>query len=145
MSAGIKTYNNAIGVDNDGSEVKTVLESAKERGKATGLVATSEITHATPASFGAHDESRKNMNAIANDYYDDLLNGEHKVDVLLGGGTDLFVRNDRNLVEEFQKDGFSYVTNKDELLNDENEQVLGLFAKRRMRKMIDPTEDIPSL
>ncbi|MBU0904747.1 MAG: alkaline phosphatase [Firmicutes bacterium] len=145
MSAGIKTYNNAIGVDNDGSEVKTVLESAKERGKATGLVATSEITHATPASFGAHDESRKNMNAIANDYYDDLVNGEHKVDVLLGGGTDLFVRNDRDLVADFQQDGFSYVTNKEELLNDENDQVLGLFAKRGMPKMIDRTEDIPSL
>lgn len=84
MAAGIKTYNAAISVDNDGSEVKTVLEAAKAAGKATGLVATSEITHATPASFGAHDENRQNMNAIANDYYDELINSEHKVDVLLG-------------------------------------------------------------
>jgi alkaline phosphatase len=145
MSAGVKTYNNAIAVDNDGSEVETVLEVAKEKGKSTGLVATSEITHATPASFGAHDESRKNMNAIANDYYDDLINGEHKVDVLLGGGSDLFLRQDRNLVEEFEKDGFSYVSNREELLNDNNEQVLGLFAKRGMPKMIDRTEDVPSL
>ena len=112
MSAGIKTYNNAIAVDNDKSEVKTVLEAAKEKGKSTGLVATSEITHATPASFGSHDISRKNMNAIADDYYDDLINGKHKVDVLLGGGTDLFVRQDRNLVDEFKKDGYSYVTNR---------------------------------
>jgi alkaline phosphatase len=145
MSAGVKTYNNAIAVDNDGSEVKTVLEVAKEKGKSTGLVATSEITHATPASFGAHDESRKNMNSIANDYYDDLINGEHKVDVLLGGGSDLFLRQDRNLVEEFEQDGFSYVTNREELLSDNNGQVLGLFAKRGMPKMIDRTEDIPSL
>lgn len=29
MAAGIKTYNAAIAVDNDGSEVKTVLEAAK--------------------------------------------------------------------------------------------------------------------
>ena len=36
MSAGIKTYNNAIAVDNDKSEVKTVLEAAKEKGKSTG-------------------------------------------------------------------------------------------------------------
>ncbi|WP_299093432.1 alkaline phosphatase [uncultured Metabacillus sp.] len=145
MSAGIKTYNNAIAVDNDGSEVKTVLEAAKEQGKATGLVATSEITHATPASFGSHDHSRQNMNAIAEDYFDELINGEHKVDVLLGGGTDLFIRDDRNLVEEFKKDGFSYVTNKNELLKDDNEQVLGLFAERGMPKMIDRTKDIPSL
>ncbi|KIY22662.1 alkaline phosphatase [Mesobacillus subterraneus] len=145
MSAGIKTYNNAIAVDNDGTEVKTVLEAAKENGKATGLVATSEITHATPASFGAHDESRKNMNAIADDYYDELVNGDHKIDVMLGGGLSNFVRNDRNLVEEFQKDGFSYVDNKEDMLKDTNDQVLGLFAKGGMDKMIDRKEETPSL
>ncbi len=145
MAAGIKTYNNAIAVDNDKSEVKTVLEAAKEKGKATGLVATSEITHATPASFGSHDISRKNMNAIADDYYEELINGKHKVDVLLGGGTDLFVRSDRNLVDEFKKDGYSYVTNRDELLKNKDQQVLGLFAPAGLPKMIDRPEETPSL
>jgi len=145
MSAGVKTYNNAIAVDNDESEVKTVLEAAKEKGKATGLVATSEITHATPASFGAHDIARKNMNAIADDYYDELINGEHKVDVLLGGGTNLFDRTDRNLTEEFQEDGYSYVTNKQELLDNDDQQVLGLFAPAGMPKMLDREDSVPSL
>lgn len=145
MSAGIKTYNNAIAVDNDGSEVKTVLEAAKERGKATGLVATSEITHATPASFGSHDESRKNMNAIADDYFDDLINGKQKVDVLLGGGTSLFDRADRDLTAEFQEAGYSYVTNKEDLLNDTNDRILGLFAEGGLPKMIDRSEETPSL
>ncbi|WP_226085152.1 alkaline phosphatase [Mesobacillus sp. S13] len=145
MSAGIKTYNNAIAVDNDGSEVKTVLEAAKENGKATGLVATSEITHATPASFGAHDETRKNMNGIADDYFDELVNGEHKIDVMLGGGLSNFERADRNLAKDFQKDGYSYVTNKQELLNNTNEKVLGLFAPGGMDKMIDRSEETPSL
>jgi alkaline phosphatase len=145
MSAGIKTYNNAIAVDNDGTEVQTVLEAAKENGKATGLVATSEVTHATPASFGAHDESRKNMNAIADDYYDELVNGKHKIDVMLGGGLSNFVRKDRNLAEEFQKDGYSYVTNKQDLLNNKNEKVLGLFAPGGMDKMIDRNQETPSL
>lgn len=144
MSAGIKTYNNAIAVDNDGS-VKTVLEAAKEQGKATGLVATSEITHATPASFGSHDESRKNMNSIADDYYDEMVNGQHKVDVMLGGGVSNFVRNDRNLTEEFKKAGYSYVTNKEELLKDTNKQVLGLFAQGGLPKMIDRPAETPSL
>ncbi len=85
------------------------------------------------------------MNAIAEDYYDDLINGEHKIDVLLGGGSDLFVRDDRNIVEEFKEDGFSYVTNKQELLKDNNEQVLGLFAERGLPKMLDRAEDVPSL
>ncbi|MDW2876153.1 MULTISPECIES: alkaline phosphatase [Bacillaceae] len=145
MSAGVKTYNAAIAVDNDKKEVKTVLEAAKERGKATGLVATSEITHATPASFGAHDETRKNMNGIADDYYDELINGKHKVDVLLGGGLSNFVREDRNLTEEFQKDGYSYVTDKKQLLADKNDQILGLFAPGGLPKMIDRPAETPSL
>ncbi|MBK3496359.1 alkaline phosphatase [Viridibacillus sp. YIM B01967] len=145
MSAGVKTYNNAIAVDNDESEVTTVLETAKKVGKSTGLVATSEITHATPAAFGAHDPSRKNMNGIADDYYDELINGKHKVDVLLGGGTSLFIRKDRDLVKEFKKDGFSYVTTKKELQKNKNKQVLGLFATGGLDKMIDRSAETPSL
>ncbi|MGE1163728.1 alkaline phosphatase [Peribacillus simplex] len=145
MSSGVKTYNAAIAVDNDKSEVKTVLEAAKEKGKATGLVATSEITHATPASFGAHDENRKNMNSIADDYYNDLIKGKHKIDVLLGGGKSNFVRPDVNLAKAFEKDGYSYVTDKNQMLKDKNEQVLGLFASEGLPKMIDRPSETPSL
>ena len=145
MSAGVKTYNNAIAVDVSKHEVKTVLEQAKEIGKSTGLVATSEITHATPASFGAHDESRKNMNQIADDYFDDLVKGEHKIDVLLGGGLSNFLRKDRDLTKEFQKAGFSYVQTKQQLLSDQNEQVLGLFADGGLPKMLDRNKETPSL
>ena len=145
MSSGVKTYNAAIAVDNDKTNVKTVLEQAKERGKSTGLVATSEITHATPAAFGAHDVSRKNMDAIANDYFDEKINGKHKVDVLLGGGVNNFVRKDRNLTEEFKKDGYSYVTDRQQLLNDKSDQILGLFAPGGFDKMIDRNDKAPSL
>ncbi|QFT87255.1 Alkaline phosphatase 3 precursor [Bacillus sp. THAF10] len=145
MSAGIKTYNGAIAVDMEKKDVKTVLEQAKENGKSTGLVATSQINHATPAAFGAHDESRNNYNQIADDYYDDLINGKHKVDVLLGGGTSYFVREDRDLTKEFKQDDYSYVTSREDMLNDDNEQVLGLFAPKGLDKMIDRTEDQPSL
>nr|WP_307254249.1 alkaline phosphatase [Croceifilum oryzae] len=145
MSAGVKTYNNAIAVDNDQSEVKTVLEEAKEKGKSTGLVATSEITHATPAAFGAHDISRKNMDAIADDYYNELIQGKHKVDVLLGGGLNNFVRKDQNLVEKFKKDGYSYVTNREDLTRNQSKQVLGLFAPGGLDKKIDRNTNTPSL
>ncbi|AMW99012.1 alkaline phosphatase [Rummeliibacillus stabekisii] len=145
MSAGVKTYNNAIAVDNNKKDVKTVLESAKEMGKATGLVATSEITHATPAAFGAHDESRKNMNGIADDYFDELVKGKHKIDVLLGGGKSNFVREDRDLTKEFKKDGYNYVTSKAELQKNKNKQLLGLFADGGMDKMIDRNAETPSL
>lgn len=151
MASGIKTYNNAIGMDNEKNPYETVLERAKQYGKATGLVATSEITHATPASYGAHDESRKNMDAIADDYFYELVNGEHKIDVMLGGGSKNFVPADgrkkdtTNLAEKFVEDGYSFVTNKDELMNDKSGQVLGLFAKGGLPKMIDRDNSIPSL
>ncbi|MBP2002395.1 alkaline phosphatase [Paenibacillus shirakamiensis] len=145
MSAGVKTYNAAIAVDNNKKEVETVLEEAKKQGKSTGLVATSEITHATPAAFGAHDISRKNMDGIADDYYNEKINGKHKIDVLLGGGLTNFVRKDKNLVDLFKKDGYSYVTNRDELLKDKNKQVLGLFATGGFDKAIDRAPTAPSL
>ncbi|WP_145414349.1 alkaline phosphatase [Paenibacillus xylanexedens] len=145
MSSGVKTYNAAIAVDTNQKNVKTVLEQAKQIGKSTGLVATSEITHATPAAFGAHDISRKNMDVIANDYYDELINGKHKVDVLLGGGKTNFIRKDRDLTKEFQKAGYSYVTDRASLLANKNKQVLGLFADGGLDKFIDRTSATPSL
>ncbi|WP_377890661.1 alkaline phosphatase [Alkalihalobacillus sp. R86527] len=145
MAAGIKTYNGAISVDTEKEEVETVLEKAKKDSKATGLVSTSQVNHATPAAFGAHDESRHNYNDIADDYYDEMINGEHKVDVILGGGTQYFEREDRDLAGDFQKDGYSYVTNKEDLMNDKNDQIVGLFAPKGMDKMIDRDENTPSL
>ncbi|RKO88662.1 alkaline-phosphatase-like protein, partial [Blyttiomyces helicus] len=58
FSCGVKTYNGAIGVFPDGRPCGTVLEAAKAIGYHTGLVATSRITHATPASFASHVSSR---------------------------------------------------------------------------------------
>ena len=56
------------------------------------------------------------MDAIANDYFDEKIKGKHKVDVMLGVNN--FVRKDRNLTEEFKKSGYSYVTDRNQLLND---------------------------
>ena len=50
----IKTYNGAIGVNVDQVPCATIMEAAKSAGYMTGLVVTSRITHATPASFAAH-------------------------------------------------------------------------------------------
>ncbi|ASN06972.1 alkaline phosphatase [Virgibacillus necropolis] len=145
MAAAIKTYNGAISVDNDKEPVGTVLETAKENGMATGLVATSQVNHATPAAFGAHDVSRNNYNEIADDYFDDKINGEHKVDVILGGGTNYFDREDRNLIKEFKQDDYNYVTTTEEMLENENDQLLGLFAPVGLPKAKDRKESIPSL
>jgi len=60
---------------------ETILEIAGDMDKATGLVATSEISHATPAAFGSHSPVRYCVAEIARQYIE-----ETKVDVVLGGG-----------------------------------------------------------
>jgi len=88
FASGIKTYNGAIGVDDNKSSVVTILEEAEAKGMATGLVATSTIVHATPASFIAHNESRKNYEAIAADFL------KTEVDLFIGGGRN-FLREEK--------------------------------------------------
>lgn len=63
------------------NESLTILELAKARGMATGLVVTSQISHATPAAFGAHTYSRNCGLEIARQYI-----AETGVDVIMGGG-----------------------------------------------------------
>ena len=129
MSAGIKTYNGAIAVDETKRPVSTVLELAKSQGRKTGIAVTSQIVHATPAAFIAHNPSRKNYDQIADDYFDKRLNGRFKVDVMLGGGWQYFIRDDRNLVEEFTQAGYHYADTWQGMAEAPLDQpLLGLFA-----------------
>ena len=82
LSTGVKTYIDAIGVDANKKPVQTVLELAKIQGRKTGIAVTSQINHATPASFGAHNESRDNYDQIADSYFDVKTNGEFVFDVM---------------------------------------------------------------
>jgi alkaline phosphatase len=84
FSTGIKTYNLAIAVDSDTIPQKTILEYAEDAGLSTGLVATSAITHATPASFIAHQPWRVMGEEIASDFL------KTDIDVFIGGGKDHF-------------------------------------------------------
>ncbi|MFD2166661.1 alkaline phosphatase [Thalassotalea euphylliae] len=129
LSTGVKSYNGAIGVDVNKKPLLTVLEHAKTLNMKTGVVVTSQVNHATPASYLAHNESRKNYDAIANSYVDEKINNNVKFDVLLGGGWKYFIREDRNLVEELQQQGFQYVDKYDDLANLRvGKPALGLFA-----------------
>lgn len=103
LSSGVKTSNGAIGVDGDKRPVKTILEEAEEKGLATGLVSTSSITHATPASFIAHQPSRKMYEEIAADFL------KTDIDVFIGGGYQHFTKraDQRNLVEELEQNGYT--------------------------------------
>jgi len=141
MSAGIKTYNGAIAVDENKQPVQTVLEQAKLQGMKTGVAVTSQIVHATPAAFIAHNESRKNYDQLADSYFDDRLEGQFKADVMLGGGWKYFIRPDRNLVEAFTDAGYEYVDQWANLAHTTSEKpLLGLFADVGLPWALDFTE-----
>jgi len=124
LASGVKTYNGAIGLDVNKNSVETVLEFAKAQGKKTGVVVTSQINHATPASYLAHNESRRNYNEIADSYLDDGI----KADVYFGGGWQYFIREERNLINEFKASGFQYIDNYNALASlDKEAPVIGLF------------------
>lgn len=83
IATGRKVYSGVISLalPGDAVELETLLEHFKKAGKSTGLVTTSYLTDATPASFGAHENSRFNSAQIASDYL-----CQTRPDVLLGGG-----------------------------------------------------------
>ncbi|UXR76155.1 MULTISPECIES: alkaline phosphatase [unclassified Staphylococcus] len=145
ISSGHKTYNGAIGVDANKQKVETVLERAKSIGKSTGLVTTAELTDATPAAYASHVADRGQKNDIAKQFYDQRIQGEHKVDVLLGGGAKYFGKENGNLDKQFEKDGYDVVTNKESLAESDSEQVLGIFADENIPLQIDAPDDDPSL
>ncbi|MEL6591835.1 MAG: alkaline phosphatase, partial [Bacteroidota bacterium] len=96
FSTGKKTYNGAIGVGPLKKPLTTILELAERDGLSTGLVATSEITHATPASFISHQPSRNQHEDIALDFL------QTEVDLFIGGGRNYFTerRDHRDLTYE---------------------------------------------
>ncbi|KAI9321349.1 alkaline-phosphatase-like protein [Dichotomocladium elegans] len=112
FSCGLKTYNGAIGVDPGRNPCATVLESAKHhRNKLTGLVATSRITHATPAAFSAHTVHRDKENDIAVQQIGDYPLGR-SVDLMFGGGSCHFLpKHDRRSCRKDSRDLFSEASN----------------------------------
>ncbi|MHC4520235.1 MAG: alkaline phosphatase [Planctomycetota bacterium] len=130
ISSGIKTKNGMIGMAPGGKRYRTILEAAKVKGMATGLVATSAITHATPASFAAHVKNRKMETRIA----EHLI--ANRVNVLLGGGRAFFLprsdpnsdrKDDRDLIAEARDAGYVYVESAAELRSVRAPYLLGLF------------------
>ena len=106
FASGIKTYNGAIGVADDSTEVKNLVEIVSQHHIKTGVISTSSIQHATPASFYAHVINR----GLYEDIAADMVNSD--IDFFAGGGTNFFnKRNDgKNLLDELKTKGFGLDT-----------------------------------
>ena len=106
FSSGEKTYNGAVGVATDSTKLKTLVEIVSPQHVKTGVISTSSIQHATPASFYAHALHRSQYEDITLD----LVASD--IDFFAGGGRKFFnTRKDgRNLLKELKEKGFEVDT-----------------------------------
>jgi alkaline phosphatase len=128
ISTGIKTKNGFVGMDNCTRQLETILEAAQSLNKSTGLVTTTEITHATPAAFATHVVTRTNMTGIASQLTD------AGVDVLLGGNQDVFTPEQINA---FQSSGYNVAYNLTAMETASGDKLLGLFSTGHLPYVFD--------
>jgi alkaline phosphatase len=144
-ATGQDTVIGRLSMSPSGKVMTTILEVARKHGKSTGLVATSELTHASPAAFGSHVESREQAADIADQYFDNQWNEEPVIDVLLGGGLNNMQRTDRDLVSEFRQAGYEVALDRSELHDMRSGRLLGLFAPEGLPRAWDRGDETPSL
>ena len=141
-STGIKTNNTFLGLDKDKNVLKNLTEKIHGYGFVSSLIATSEVTHATPAAFAAHIDLRWKTDEISAQMMDS------NVVTILGGGRHFFLpeemggkREDgRDLLQEVEN-SHVLLTHKDQL-NDFDQttsgKVVGLFADEHLRDLEKP-------
>jgi alkaline phosphatase len=115
MVTGKKTKNGMISQSpKDSSNLKTILEYAEKNNKATGLITTCEVTHATPACFYAHYSERYEVDE---ELAVQFMN--HDIEVLIGGGKSYFQnrKDNRKLLDELAKKGVYIADTLTESLN----------------------------
>ena len=124
LATGTKTNNGAIGVDENGNEVKSILEYAAENGLSTGVVASCAVTHATPASFVAHQLKRSMEEEIAVDF----VNSD--ITLFIGGGRKYFDArsDDKDLLPELEAKGFKVALDMENVMNTESGKLAALIA-----------------
>ena len=144
-SAGVRTFNGAIGVGPDSLPRETLLEAAKKQGWATGIVVTSSVTDATPASFVSHVTNRSQQFDIAKQLT------ALAPDVILGSGTRYFdaaTRPDRadllatlRLTHTVVTDAASYSIVRDSTTT----MLVGLFGPQDMMPAAQRVPPLPAM
>ncbi|PQB07718.1 alkaline phosphatase [Polaribacter filamentus] len=137
FACGEKTFNGAIGVSNDSLALKNLVEIAHDNNIKTGLIATSSIIHATPASFFAHQPSRQMNKEIAGDLV------KSSVDFFAAGGTNFF---SNDLIKGLEaKDFYINKNGLDDFNSIKNYKKAGyLLAPNEMPKMSEGRGDFLS-
>lgn len=140
ISTGKKTNNYYVGVDTRGKPIKTILEHAEEKGLSTGLVATSEITHATPAAFVSHVISRYEGMNIASDF---VGSG---IDIFIGGGRSNFEEREdsANISDSLRKEGYTIVYDLKSIRSKDKNNIGCLAANEHLPPVLNGRGDFLS-
>ena len=118
LATGVKVNNRLISIDNDGKRLASIVELAKEKGRATGLVTDGELTGPTCAAFYAHTADPNDTDKIANEF---VKSG--KIDIAMGGGVARFLprskdgerQDEHDLLFDLRRNGFDIVSTRTEL------------------------------
>ena len=141
-STGIKTNNTFLGLDKDKNVLENLTEKIHGYGFVSSLIATSEVTHATPAAFAAHIDLRWKTDEISAQMMDS------NVVTILGGGRHFFLPEEMGGKREDGRDLFKEVENSHVLLTHKDQlndfdqttsgKVVGLFADEHLRDLEKP-------
>ena len=133
LATGYKTGNGMLGQTMDGTRVESIIAKADKIGYESGIVVTCYVTHATPAAFYAHRESRNDNNGIIADFM------EGDVDVMFGGGTrmfnEYFSKQNTTWEAALQNKGYTVLTDQAEMASVKEGKVVGLFAETNLPLM----------
>jgi alkaline phosphatase len=143
---GERVNNGSINYSVHGKAKTPILSHAKAAGKATGLVTTCGVTHATPAGFAANVKSRGLEKEIARQYLD------REIDVILGGGVEKFQYDvaavdgveqaSVDLLPAFEAKGYQVVQDREALsAASGTSKLLGLFTRGHVPFAIDRKND----
>lgn len=123
LACGVKTKNGMIGMNPDSVAVESILELAEKNKLATGIVVACAVTHATPASFIAHQINRNMYEEIAADFL------KTDIDVFIGGGRKSFENrlDGRNLTNELKANQYKIAYTLDEVKAVKSGKLAGLL------------------
>src|SRR5947208_3666969 len=118
LATGVKVNNRSLSVDPNGKPLSSIIELARNRGRATGLVTNGSLTNATCAAFYAHASNANDIDQVAGQ----LVEGG-KIDICLGMSAAEFLpkakqgqrQDNRDLMLEFRQNGFDVVRSRAEL------------------------------
>lgn len=128
MTAGIKTYNNAVNVDYAGQPVPTIAHFAQEMGFSVGAVTSVPISHATPAASYAHNVHRDDYQDLTRDLLG-LKSVAHPekplqgLDVLIGCGFGVTREKDSKKAADNEGAGSNFVPGNAYLADEDRQTV----------------------